>query len=84
MSIETSVKIRLQAFEIPDVAEEANRLLPTAPMPPNSYCDSALALRVFNLSEIPADTLERMCEDFTIEIFKRAKKSRPPRAEERA
>lgn len=32
----------------------------------------------YPLSAIDAQTLERMCEDFTNDVFKKAKKQRPP------
>lgn len=33
----------------------------------------------FPLSELSAETLEAMCEEFTREVFKKANKQRPPR-----
>ena len=34
----------------------------------------------YSLSDLDANTLEKLCEEFTVEVFKKAGKQRPPQA----
>lgn len=46
--------------------------------PPNSREDGYVECRQFRLSELHADTLSKMCDDFRKEVFKKAGKQEPP------
>lgn len=83
--IESNVSIKLESFEVPSLAREFNRFNPQqapavqqhpqqAPTP-NEWIAPNLTNRQFQLSEIPAHMLLRMCEEYKKEVFKRAGKS---------
>jgi len=89
--INSNISIKLAAFIVPDRVAEAvdyPKAQPPAPGPagaPPAVCPSeyapakfyppAIAPREFLLSEVPPESLLKMCEDFKAEIFKRAGKS---------
>lgn len=89
--INSNISIKLAAFIVPDrVAEavdckKAPGAAPCAPsnvaspvIEPYNPCEfhpPAIAPRAFLLSEVPPESLLKMCEDFKAEIFKRAGKS---------
>ena len=80
--IESNVSIKLQSFEVPSLVQEqcSHAPAPCAPAPrqappmPGEYLADwvapSLSPRQFQLSEVPAETLEKMCEDFKKEVFK--------------
>ena len=88
--IESNVSMKLEGFEVPSMAIEFDRykaqpvapcaVAPSqypqqAPVPSNEWIAPSLPRRQFLLSEIPSETLLKMCEDFKNEVFKRAGKS---------
>lgn len=86
--IESDVSVTLQSFGVPELAYEFDPrtaapgpavACPTptqyAQPPSNEWVAPTLSARRFQLSEVPADVLYKMCGDFTEEVFKRAGKS---------
>ncbi len=85
--IESKVNIKLEGFEVPSMAIEFDKykavpcaVAPSqypqqAPVPSNEWIAPTLSRRQFLLSEVPPETLLKMCEDFKKEVFKRAGKS---------
>lgn len=81
--IESNVSMKLEGFEVPSTAIEFDRYkaqpmaapCSQAPVPSNEWIAPSLSRRQFLLSEIPPETLLKMCEDFKKEVFKRAGKS---------
>lgn len=61
-----TIKVRLEAFSIPNYVEEELPLSRQADEP-----------RTYNLNEIDSETLAALCEEFTVSVFKRAGKTRP-------
>lgn len=80
---ESHISIKLENFTVPKTVSEKQRPIPAyAPqavaIPPEDWDvwkAPILSARLFQLSEIPAVTLLKMCEDFKEEVFKRAGKS---------
>ena len=77
--MKANIKVNLKPFTVPNyvLSEVVNE---------NTLADDLRKLqgssdngRKFHVSEIDAVTLERLCENFTNEIFKKAGKSRPDR-----
>lgn len=88
--INSNVSVKLQSFEVPSLVQEVDPYRPVAscspqpmqpsypqaaPVPSNEWIAPSLSPRQSQLSEVPAETLEKMCEDFKQEVFKRAGKS---------
>lgn len=87
--INSNISIKLAAFIVPNSAAEfvdysqafapgpAGAPPATAPVArdPADFYPPAIAPRQFLLSEVPPESLLKMCEDFKAEIFKRAGKS---------
>jgi len=72
MKFVTKIDIDLKGFVVPDYLMENSLTLPVAPGV------SSRTARTFDLSEIPAETLDKMCYEFKREVFKRAGKSMLP------
>lgn len=75
----TDVTVLLCPFSVPTHVTE-QRAVPMAtatPPKPDEYVPPCISTRSFYLSEIPAETLLEMCEDFKQEVFKRAGKIDP-------
>lgn len=71
MQFTTKINIKVKGFTVPDYLNED--LDPMAPYPPAS--SAPRCARTFDLSEIPTETLDKMCYDFKREVFKRAGKA---------
>lgn len=68
--MEVNIKLKLKPFTTP------NFVLVDEPSKPRG--EGFSEGRKFALSELDAETLERMCDDFTREVFKKSGKQRPP------
>ena len=81
--MKTSIAIELQAFAVPTSVREKISPHPTvAPVAPSvdphsdlPYNKPFIGMREFNLEELDADTLSKMCDEFRNEVFKRAGKT---------
>ena len=83
----SNVSINLAAFIVPSSVMEERKYSVMAQHAPSVYpgdaavmpefAAPAIAPRQFFLSEIPADDLLKMCDDFADEVFKRAGKTNP-------
>lgn len=78
MNITAKIDMKLKCFIVPNsICED----LPPVPSEPVFFVvghEPVTLPRTFKLSEIPAETLYELCEEFKTEIFKRAGKSVPP------
>lgn len=67
-----NIEVKLKPFKTP------NFVLVEEPAKPRE--EGFAEGRKFSLSELDADTLSRMCNDFRAEIFKKAGRHEPPTA----
>lgn len=76
MGLFTKINIELKDFEVPDTVEEVTPVQ-THCAPVNGYTPPAVApiLRRWKLSELPAETLRQLCDEFTSEVFRKAGQS---------
>ena len=65
--MEVTVKLKVKPFRIPNFV-----------LADKQAADASNDTK-FALSDLDADTLERLCEQFTKEVFKKAGKQRPAR-----
>lgn len=70
--MKTKIEVELKPFQVPNYVLTVS----TA----DKWEDGFREMPKYHLSELSANTLERLCEDFTREVFKKAGKSRPPQA----
>jgi len=63
--VKTTIEMELVPFDVPSTVTKAEQIGPDD--------------KHFSLSEIPANTLSAMCDEFRDEIFRKANKLQPPR-----
>lgn len=65
--MKTKIEVELKPFDVPHYAATKPRLFDVEDEP-----------RKFHLKELDENTLHKLCEEFTNEVFKIAGKNRPP------
>jgi len=77
--MKTTIEIKLNPFDVPNVVHEDLPLIPAAPAPTQEYQPRFVRQNLtLPLSDLSAETLDKMCEEFTKSVFKKAGKIRPP------
>jgi hypothetical protein len=69
-SVKASIEVELQPFTTPNFVLTVQ--------PPRPKQEGFVETPKLALSDLDSNTLERMCDDFRSEVFKKAGKSRPP------
>jgi hypothetical protein len=70
--MKATIEVKLKPFQVPNFV-----LTETAPKPRQEGIQEAPK---YALEELDAETLEKLCDEFTDAVFKKAGKRRPPRA----
>lgn len=80
--MKTEIELDVQPFAVP-LTVPANRLSVSNYISPPLHARAPWENAPFELmlSDIPAETLEKMCDEFRTKVFLEAGKRRPPRAE---
>ena len=68
--MEVNIKITLEPFIVPNFVIARDR--------PTLRQEGITEARKYALAELDAETLERLCDDFTKSVFEKAGKRRPP------
>lgn len=71
VKLKTTIEVELQPFTVPDKVY--------AVAPEGTRQGGFVAPTSFWLSDLDADTLDTMCNEFRREVFKRTGKKEPPR-----
>jgi hypothetical protein len=68
--MKATLQVELQPFQTPNFVR--------AVVKPSTRADGMLETPCYPLSDIPAETLDRLCNDFRDEVFRKAGKEQPP------
>lgn len=82
--MQTKIIVHIAPFKVPEFVEELPSGPPCAVAPapapapaPGSSDAARLGLRKFRISELPEETLQRLCSTFVREIYRKANRDMP-------